>query len=251
MKQDELKGRVALITGAAGAGIGGATARRLSAGGAAIAVVDVHERRTQETTDALTAAGVTALAVPLDITDRDAVDKAIVAITRELGPVDILVNNAAVNTLSTVVEMNPEDWDRGIDVDLTAPWYMIRAVLPSMIERRQGWIVNVTSVAGYLHAATEGPYAAAKAALHSLTRAVAHESGPMGVRCNAVAPGIIMSKFVAKHEERLRPQIERTPLRRFGQPEDVADVIAFLVSDDSRFITGETIAITGGWYMRP
>lgn len=251
MKPDELRGRIALVTGAAGAGIGGATARRLGAGGAAIAVADSHERRTHETTEALRADGITALPVPVDITDRPAVDRAIAEITTELGPIDILVNNAAINTLSVVVDMAPDDWDRTIDVDLTAAWYLIRAVLPSMMERGQGWIVNVTSVAGYLHAATEGPYAAAKAALHSLTRAVAHEAGPSGVRCNSVAPGIIMSKFVAKHEERLRPQIDRTPLRRFGQPEDVADVIGFLVSDDSRFITGETIAITGGWYMRP
>lgn len=250
MASARLEGKVALITGAAGAGIGSATARRLAADGATIVVTDIHERRTNEVTQALQAAGATAIGVPMDVADRAAVDRVVAAVLDQLGSIDILVNNAAINVLAEVHEMDPADWDRIIDVNLTGPWYLIRAVLPNMMERRRGWIVNVTSVAGYLHAGREGPYAATKAGLHSLTRSVASEMGPFGIRCNAVAPAITESKWLDKNRERMMPNIERTPLRRFGRAEDIANAIAFLISDESSFITGEAIAVSGGWYMR-
>ena len=138
-----------------------------------------------------------------------------------------------------------------IDIDLTACFYLSRKVLPGMIERGYGNIVNVTSVAGYLTGGgREGPYAAAKAALHALTRTIAFEGGPHGVRCNAVAPGIITSKFVEKYRDDFEREVRRTPLRRLGSPEDIANAIAFLLSEQSSFITGETLNVSGGWYMR-
>jgi NAD(P)-dependent dehydrogenase (short-subunit alcohol dehydrogenase family) len=142
-------------------------------------------------------------------------------------------------------------WDRAIDVDLTGPWQLFRAVIPGMIELGRGSIVNVTSVAAFISPHAEGPYAAAKAGLHSLSRTVAREYGPAGIRCNSVAPGLIWTRFMEKYEEQFRPEVDRTPLRRWGQPQDVADTIAFLASDRSAFITGETITVSGGWYMRP
>ena len=248
----EFAGRVALVTGGARDGIGSATVKRLAEAGAVVVVVDEHERRTKEVSERIAAeTGARVVGMPGDIADRPRMDEVLQAASSELGPVDILVNNAALNVLGDVVDTKPEQWDRVMDVDLTACFYLIRQALPAMMEQGLGSIINVTSVAGYLGSGREGPYAASKAALHSLTRSVAFEAGPHGVRCNAVATGIIWSKFVRKYAERMEPEVARTPMRRIGDPEDVAELIAFLCSERSSFITGETINISGGWYMSP
>ncbi|MCH7708039.1 MAG: SDR family oxidoreductase [Myxococcales bacterium] len=248
----EFAGRVALVTGGAGDGIGSATCLRLARDGAAVVVVDEHEGRTKEVSERIASeTGATVLGFPGDIADRERMDEVLAATTSQLGPVNILVNNAAINSLGDVVDLEPSQWDRVIAVDLSACFYLIHRTLPQMIERRKGSIVNITSVAGYIGSGREGPYAAAKAALHSLTRSVAFEAGPADVRCNAIATGIIWSKFVRKYADRLQPEMDRTPLRRFGDPEEVAELVAFLVSARSGFITGETLNISGGWYMRP
>ena len=167
-----------------------------------------------------------------------------------LGPVDILINNAAENELAPISEYKLEDWERGIDVNLTGCFHLIRGVLPAMMDRGWGAIVNVTSVAAWLPGGgREGPYAAAKAALHSLTRSVAWEAGPRGVRCNAVAPGIIHSKFVTKYQEGFEKEIGNTPLRRIGDAAEVANTVSFLVSEESSFITGEIVDINGGLHL--
>jgi NAD(P)-dependent dehydrogenase (short-subunit alcohol dehydrogenase family) len=247
----ELDGRVALVTGAAGEGIGQAIARRLAEDGARVAVTDIHARRTREVAEKL------AVDFPgrivgyeFDVADRARADDVLARLSEEFGPVDILVNNAAENVLAPVSQYSDEDWDRGIAVNFTGCFYLTRRVLPAMMERRWGSIVNITSVAAWLSGGgREGPYASAKAALHSLTRAVAFEGGPHGVRCNAVAPGIIASKFVRKYQESFREEVDRTPLRRIGDPEEVAAAVAFLVSEQSSFITGEVLNVSGGWYM--
>lgn len=246
-----LEGRVALVTGAAGSGIGRATAHRLAADGANVILTDIHEARTQEAAAEVAAASnARILGLRLDVSDRSEVDDVIIRATSELGAIDILVNNAAINVLGPVHEMAPEDWDRVVDVDLSAPWYLMRQVIPGMVAARRGSIVNVTSVAAWIGSGGEGPYAAAKAALQSLTRSVAHELGPHNVRCNAVAPGIVWTRFTEKYRDMFIEEEARTPLRRLGQPEDVADVIAFLVSADSRYMTGEVVNVSGGWHMR-
>lgn len=248
----DLDGRVALVTGAAGAGIGRATARRLALAGARVVVTDVHERRTGEAVAALREdTGGELVGHVLDGGDADGIERVVAEVRRTLGPVEILVNNAAVNPFAGLDELQPADWDRAVAVDITGPWLLIRAVLPDMKQRRQGSIVNVSSIAAYTSPEREAPYAAAKAALHSLTRTVAREMGPYGIRCNAVAPGLIWTRFMEKYEEEFRPEVERTPLRRWGQPDDVADVIHFLASDPSRFVTGEALTVSGGWYMHP
>lgn len=187
----------------------------------------------------------------VDVADRKAVDRMIASVREDLGPLDILVNNAAINTLRPPTEMEPAEFDRIIDVDLGAPWYLSRAVLPGMIERGGGAIVNITSVVAWTGSASEGPYAAAKAGLQSLTRTFAVFGGPHGIRCNAVAPGFVASKFTEAHPELVKPEIDRTPLRRIGTSEEVAAVVAFLASEEASFITGETINVSGGWLMRP
>lgn len=246
-------GRVALVTGGAGAGIGGATARRLAAEGAAVAVLDEHPGRTDRTVEALrTEFGVPVSGYAVDVTDRSAVDEALAAVATGLGPVDILVNNAAVNVQGSVFDYDPDDFERVLAVDLTACWYLIRAVVGPMRELRRGSIVNVSSIAAYNGGrGREAPYSASKAGLHELTRSVAIEGGPYGIRCNAVAPGLIWSKFVEKHRERFQADADATPLRRHGLPAEVASVVAFLVSDESSYITGEVVNVSGGMYLSP
>jgi len=251
----DFENRVALVTGGAGAGIGSHSVRRLANDGASVAVVDIHERRCRTVADEIAKeTGARVLPFPGDIADRERMKAVIAEIESSLGPVDVLVNNAAENVLAPIREFAMDDWDRVLDVDLTAAFHLTRILLPGMIERRRGAIVNISSIAGWLGDANEGreaPYACAKSALFGLTRSVAFEGGPFGVRCNAIAPGLIWSKFVARYEEQFRPDIEKTPLRRFGKPEEVAELVAFLASDRSAFITGEAINISGGWYMRP
>jgi 3-oxoacyl-[acyl-carrier protein] reductase len=251
----DFENRVALVTGGAGAGIGSHTVRRIACDGGAVAVVDIHERRCRSVADEIAKeTGARVLPFPGDIADRERMTTVIAEIESSLGSIDVLVNNAAENVLAPIREFTMHDWDRVLDVDLTAAFNLTRMLLPGMIERRRGAIVNISSIAGWLGDANEGreaPYACAKAALFGLTRSVAFEGGPFGVRCNAVAPGLIWSKFVARYEEQFKPDIEKTPLRRFGKPEEVAELVAFLASDRSAFITGEAINISGGWYMRP
>ncbi len=248
----DLEGRVALVTGAAGAGIGRATARRLALAGATVVVTDVHQRRTAETVEALRQeVGDRVVGHVLDGGDAEGIERVVAAVRDGVGPVEILVNNAAVNPFGHVDELQPADWDRALAVDLTGPWLLTRAVLPGMKQLGRGAIVNVSSVAAYTSPEREAPYAAAKAALQALTRTVAREMGPHGIRCNAVAPGLVWTRFMEKFEQEFRPEVDRTPLRRWGQPEDVADVVHFLASDASRFITGEALTVSGGWYMHP
>jgi NAD(P)-dependent dehydrogenase (short-subunit alcohol dehydrogenase family) len=186
----------------------------------------------------------------LDLGHREQIASVCDAVERSLGPVDVLVNNAAINVLVPVSEYRQEDWDRVLEVDLTACFALIRRLLPGMKERRRGSIVNVTSIAAFIGNAREGPYAAAKAALHSLTRSVAVEGGPFGVRANAVAPGIIESRFVSKDAARYEAMAQQAPLRRIGRAEEVAEAIAFLASERSSYVTGEVLNVSGGWYMR-
>ena len=251
-EEKELAGRVAFVTGGAGGGIGRAVVNRLAREGAAVVIADIREERCLQVTEKLRGEyGPRIHGYGVDIADRARVDEVLADVERSVGPVDILVNNAAFNILKPASQYDPADWDRVMDVDLDACFYLARQTMPGMMERGWGSIVNITSVAGYLHGyGTEGPYAAAKAGLHSLTRVLAYEGGPRGVRCNAVAPGIIDTWFVKQSPESFEREREATPLRRFGSTEEVANVVWFLVSEQSGFITGETINVSGGWYMR-
>lgn len=253
----ELEGRVALVTGGGGSTIGAPAALRLAQEGCRLVICDVHERRNRETAEQIRKeTGQPVVDVALDIADRAAVDRMLERAGREIGPVDLLVCNAAENKLGRIVEYDPADWDRTLEVSLTANFYLARRVLPGMVERRRGNLVMISSIAGWIGNPNpergEPAYAAAKAALFALTRNIAAEVGPYGIRCNAIAPGLIWSKFVAKYEEQFKPLVEETPLRRFGRSEDIVEAILFLASDRrSGFITGEALNVSGGWYMRP
>ena len=245
-------GRVALVTGAGGAAIGGAVCARLASEDAAIVAVDVHEGRVERAaTELRDRYGVAVRAFALDVGDRPAVDAMLASVAGDLGAVDLLVNNAAINPQGSVWSYDAAQFDEVIAVDLTACWYLIRATVWGMRDKGVGGIVNIGSIAAYNGGkGREAPYSAAKAALHELTRSVAIETGPFNIRCNAVAPGLVESRFTEKHRERLEGDRLATPLRRFAAPEEVANVVAFLASDEASYITGETVVVSGGSFLR-
>jgi NAD(P)-dependent dehydrogenase (short-subunit alcohol dehydrogenase family) len=249
----DLAGAVAFVTAAAGDGIGRATVERLLAAGTRVALTDVGPRRTVRVTEQLAAryGDESVVGWQLDVSDRARVDVVLAEVVERLGPIDVLVNNAGINVLGDAHELDPGDWDRVIAVNLSSPWYLARGVLPSMRERGTGVIVNVGSVAAYASdALARGPYAASKAGLESLTRTIAGESGPFGVRCVGVNPGIIESEWMLERIE--SAQLKDSPsLGRLGRPDEVAEVIVFLASDAASYVTGETVTVGGGFKMRP
>ncbi|MFI9723633.1 SDR family NAD(P)-dependent oxidoreductase [Streptomyces sp. NPDC052396] len=244
--------RVAIITGA-GNGIGAATAVRLSWDGLAVAVVDKDREAGERTAQEITESGCPAVAVPADVTDPAQIRAAVDQVTAQLGPPTVLINNAGLTSDRPFAEMTAMDWDLVLELNLHAPFLMSQAVLPYLRQQRWGRIVNVSSLAaqGTTHQAN---YAAAKAGVQGLTRALAVELGPEGITVNAVAPGYIVTGMsrtsAARHGAQLaslqRVAAARTPLRRVGRPEDVAEAIAFLASEESGFITGQVLPVTGG-----
>ncbi len=248
-----LQDKVAIVTAAAGGGIGKATATRLAEEGAIVVVTDSHERRTRETAEELSSrfpGRVDGFA--LDVSSPDSVGRVVGQVLSGRGKIDILVNNAGINVLGTIEAIKLEDWTRIFDVNLTGAFHLIRAVLPSMRKQRSGAIINISSIAAWSTlGGSDAPYAAAKAGMLALTRAVAAEGGPDGIRCNAVAPGIVLTKWVEKNMPGVSRQADHIPLRRLGKPEDIAATIAFLASDDASFITGEAITVSGGLFMHP
>ena len=249
---DEFGGRVALVTAAAGAGIGQATARRLAAGGARVVVTDIHERRTREVTARLADEfpQTEVLGIPMDAGDRTHIDRAVEQVAAELGPVQILVNNAAVNVVGSIFDYDPDNWDWCVRVNLTGPWYLCRAVMPLMRDAGGGVIVNVSSYAPDVGGnGIEAPYAITKGGLNVLTRSCAHEGAPYGIRAVTVSMGIVSgTKFVDDHPELL--ELSPSPSGRHPDATSVADVIAFVASDRARDISGEIVNVAAGAYMR-
>lgn len=243
--------RVVLITAAAGAGIGAAVARRFARDGYHVVVTDAHERRAKELADQLREeheGG--ASAIPLDVTDHAAVAGAVDQVAAEHGHIDVLVNNAGWNRIEPIAEMDVETWQQCLDVDLTGTFVCLRHVLPHMYERGSGAVVNITSIAGWECSTEHGAaYSAAKAGVMALTRVAAAESGRHGVRVNAIAPGLIYNEFL----RRIYPDSffegyaqDRSLVGRVGEPEDVANLVAFLASDEAGYVTGEVYGVSGG-----
>jgi NAD(P)-dependent dehydrogenase (short-subunit alcohol dehydrogenase family) len=246
-----LKDKIALVTAAAGAGMGKVTAHRLAQEGSIVVVTDSHAKRTHETAEELAKEFPgRVVGFPLDVTDRKSVDEVVNAVSSRFGKIDILVNNAGINAFGEVTELNPDEWQKVLDVDLTGCFNMIRVILPGMKQRHSGAIINIASVAAWT-ANSSAPYNAAKAGVLALTRTVAAEAGPDGVRCNAIAPGMILTKWVETHWKAIggEKMARECPMRRGGKPEEVAAATCFLASDDASYITGEAITVSGGWYM--
>jgi 3-oxoacyl-[acyl-carrier protein] reductase len=249
----DLSGKVALVTGAS-SGIGRATALVLAGAGAAVAINYHHnEAGATATADEIKAAGGRAIAIQADVKRASDVRAMVERAVETFGPIDILVNNAGslVERLK-LLELNEERWDEVIDLNLKSAFLCAQAVAPAMIERRSGAIINVSSIAGRNGGALGSiHYSAAKGGMITMSKGMAKELAPYGIRVNAVSPGVIETPF---HEQFSTPEAMKAyaagiPLGRVGKPVEVAQIIVFLVSDASSYLVGETIEINGGMLM--
>jgi len=246
------EGRVAVVTGAA-QGIGAAVAQRLAAEGAAVAVADLTAERGQETVDAIVKDGGRAVAYGADVSKTADVEALVAAVVAEFGKVEILVNNAGITRDNLLFKMTDEDWDAVINVNLRSAFLMSRECQKHFVKQKYGKIVSLSSRSA-LGNRGQVNYAASKAGIMGLTATLAIELGPFGVTVNAVAPGYIataMTDATARRigldpEELKKAAAEQTPVRRVGEPEDIAATVAFLAADESSFITGQTIQVNGG-----
>jgi len=244
-----LQGTVVVVTGA-GRGMGKAIAERLAAEGARVAVTDVDGEAAFATAAALDGAA----GFRLDITDAALVSARIGEITAGLGPIDALVNNAGWDRLAPFLETDEDLWDRIIDINLRGPIRMTKAVLPQMVERQGGRVVNISSDAGRVGSTGEAVYSACKAGIIGFGKTVAREMARHNITVNAICPGPtatpLLESMVGQGNEKLLDSLKRgIPMRRLGQPEDVAGAVAFMVSDDAGFITGQTLSVSGGLTM--
>ena len=251
-----LAGRVALVTGA-GRGIGKAIAVRLAQAGAAVVLAEIDAEAGEAAAQTLQAAGANALFVQTDVSCETEVVRAVERAKKEFGGLDILVNNAGRNLAYNAAEMTSEEWDSGMAVDLKGAWLLCKYALPEMVSRGGGVIVNIASVHATLTTYNMFPYSAAKAGLVGLTKSLALDWGSKGIRVVAVSPGWILSDAVlqgfadAKDPEAAREKVRSSlPVGRIGEPEDVGNLVAFLASDEARYITGTEIVIDGGTSAR-
>jgi 3-oxoacyl-[acyl-carrier protein] reductase len=245
--RDLLKGKVVVVTAAAGTGIGNATARRCLEEGATVVVSDAHERRLGEAADELAElAGARPLAVACDVTVEEQVQALIGGAVTEHGRLDVLVNNAGLGGTADLVDLQDDQWHKVLDITLTGTMRCMRAGLRHMYEAGGGVIVNNASVLGWRAQAGQSHYAAAKAGVMALTRCAAIEAAPHGVRINAVAPSLAMHPFLAKvtTDELLDELTRREAFGRAAEPWEIATVIAFLASDYSTYMTGEVVSVS-------
>ena len=245
--KNELEGQIALVTGG-GRGIGRAIADALADGGARVAIVDVDEEGAKAAAAHLPGEGHAGFKT--DVTNSEEVQAVLKTIEEEVGPISVLVNNAGITRDNLLLRMSEEEWDQVLAVNLKGAFNLTKGVARGMMKRRQGAIVNIASVVGRMGNAGQANYAASKAGMIGLTKSVAKEFAPRGVRCNAIAPGFIQTEMTAKLKddviEGLKSQI---PMGTLGDPEDVARVVRFLVGPGGAYITGQVIGVDGGMVM--
>ena len=247
--------KVAIITGGAG-GIGEVTAHVLAQRGAQVVIADMRADSAQETAGRLQSEGLTARSASVDIANEASVAAMVETVLGWWGRIDILINNAGVESSRPFLEISLEEYERVMRINTTGAWLCCQAVIPVMLRQQSGCIVNVSSVAGQRGGGLLGTaaYSTSKGAVIALTKALAREFGKSGVRVNAVAPSMTMTDLVQRQLDRLEPgTLERviamTPLGRTGQPQEIAAVIAFLASDEASFVTGHTYNVDGGTAM--
>ena len=244
-----LSGRVALITGAS-QGIGRACALKLAASGATLAVAARSQEKLAELVKEIEGGGGKAFAFPLDVADEEQVKSTFKSAIAQLGKIDILVNNAGITRDQLLMRMKRADWDSVLNTNLTSAYLCIQQAIGSMLKQRWGRIINVTSVFGQMGQAGQANYAASKAGLIGLTMAIAREVGSRSITCNAVAPGFIETAMTSGFSEEFKQNaLKLIPLGRIGTPEDVANAVAFLASDEASYITGHVLSINGGMLM--
>ena len=245
--------RVALVTGAA-AGIGAAIARRLARDGIAIGVLDILIEDATKVADEIVAAGGKAIALQASIADRQQVKAAVEKLRSAFGPVTILVNNAGITGFVPFEELTDAQWDRMMEINLKGTFIVTQVVLPDMKAAGWGRIVNISSSSAQSGAVLMAHYSASKGAIVALTKTLALELGPLGITCNNIPPRFIMNtvmsekSFELAHLSRDR-MIDAGPIRRQGEPEDIAGACAWLVSEEAGYVTGQTIGVNGGRYI--
>jgi len=250
---DRLRGRVAVITGA-GSGLGRATAQLFAAEGAAVACVDQSSAASHSTAAAITASGGRALPLEADVTSATDLARVVEATEHELGPIDVSFANAGIAGTGAAGDVDEAAWARVIAVNLTGVWLTSRAVLPGMVARGRGSVIHQASAAGIVGVPGIAPYAAAKAGVIGLTRQMAADYSPKGIRVNAIAPGTVPTPLVratydaggglaTNDDEAVR---RKFPLGRLGEPGDIASAALYLASDDSNWVTGTVLTVDGG-----
>jgi 3-oxoacyl-[acyl-carrier protein] reductase len=249
MVMGTLDGQVAVVTGAA-RGIGRAIAERLADSGADLALVDVKEEWLEDTAEAVRAKGRKVFCTAADVSRSEDVSAAVDAIMEACGAIDILVNNAGITRDTLLIRMSEEDWDAVLTINLKGTFLFTKAAARPMMKKRSGSIINIASIIGLIGNAGQCNYAASKAGVIALTKSSAKELAARGIRVNAVAPGFIESKMTDVLAEDVKQKmLDAIPMKRFGRPEDVAEVVMFLASGASSYITGQVLTVSGGMVM--
>jgi 3-oxoacyl-[acyl-carrier protein] reductase len=255
--QVDLKGQVALVTGGA-LGIGRAISDSLAANGASVAILDIEQAPAREAAEEIVARGGRAIALAGDVADPARLAAVADEVQSTLGPTGILINNAGINTSKDrrpIHEYSMDDWDRILRVDLTGVFVVSKAIVPAMLKRGGGRIVNIASVAGLVPLRLQSAYVAAKAGVVNLTKSMALELGPSGILTNCVAPGSILTRgtralfYVSGGEmtELAKSLLAHVPLGRPGTPEEIAHAVTFLVAPEASYINGAVLTVDGGW----
>ena len=242
--------RVALVTGGA-TGIGAATVAALAADKVSVALqYSSSENEAKQISEQLNSKGLKVEIFRADLSQKDSIDKLVASVKAKLGDIDILINNAGLMSDASIIEMSDELWDQALNINLTAAFKLIRACAPSMVSKKWGRIINISSQVALVGSANHAHYAAAKAGLLGLTYSAAKEYGASGVTVNAVLPGRIQTNMIAQRSKgRLDEWLAQTPLNRLGKPEEVAGMINFLASEMASYVTGAAINVNGGLVM--
>jgi 3-oxoacyl-[acyl-carrier protein] reductase len=244
-----VKGKKAIVTGA-GQGIGRSIALKLAQEGADVVIAEMNPETGRGTKKEVEDLGRKALLAPIDVANQEDVQSMADQVLRAWKRIDILVNNAGFDRGATLLKVKEADWDAVLGVHLKGTMNCIQAAAPHMVENRYGKIVNISSIHGKSGGVAAISYSAAKGGIIGLTKSVARELGRYKINVNVVLPGLILTPTIAKMAEKYRDMIiDNTPLRRIGQPEEVANVVAFLASDEASFMTGAAVEVSGGWNM--